>query len=211
MFTGIVQGIGQVESVEKKAGLNTLSICFPEGLTGSIALGASVAVNGCCLTVTSVNGQCITFDAMQETLAVTNIGKIEQGSRVNLERAAHFGDEIGGHQVSGHIFCQAGIVERTDTENNCTVWFSLPEKAKPYILHKGYIAIDGASLTVGEVLEGRFCVHLIPETLERTIISDCCAGYRVNIEVDPQTQVVVDTVERLLKARLQNKAKNIAP
>jgi riboflavin synthase len=143
----------------------------------------------------------VAFDLMQETLRVTNLGVLKVGDEVNVERAARFGDEIGGHAMSGHIFCQAKVVDVIETPDNRTLWFKLPPEAVKYVLTKGYIGIDGASLTVGQVDGPRFCVHLIPETLSRTTLGVRTPGEWVNIEIDPQTQAIVDTVERVLAAR----------
>lgn len=139
---------------------------------------------------------------MKETLRLTNLGDINVGDKVNLERAAKFSDEIGGHLMSGHIICTAEIAKIYTSENNRQIWFRMPsEDLMKYVLHKGFIGIDGISLTIGEVVGNRFCVHLIPETLSRTTLGKKRLGHRVNIEIDPQTQAVVDTVERVLAQR----------
>ncbi|MFS9538841.1 riboflavin synthase subunit alpha, partial [Klebsiella pneumoniae] len=162
----------------------------------------SVANNGCCLTVTEINGARISFDLMKETLRITNLGDIQVGDEVNVERAAKFSDEIGGHLMSGHIMTTAEIVKILTSENNRQIWFKVQDPTlMKYILYKGFIGIDGISLTVGEVTATRFCVHLIPETLQRTTLGAKKLGDRVNIEIDPQTQAVVDTVERVLAAK----------
>ncbi len=127
-----------------------------------MALGASVAHNGCCLTVTRVEGDLVSFDLMQETLRLTNLGKLQVGDKVNVERAARFGDEIGGHAMSGHIIGMAEVTSVIDTPNNRQVWYRLAPELMKYVLTKGYIGIDGISLTIGEVREREFCVHLIP-------------------------------------------------
>ena len=201
MFTGIVQGMAEVVAIEEKQDFRRHVVRLPQGLTSGIELGASIAHNGCCLTVTEVNGDLVAFDLMAETLRLTNLGALQVGGRVNVERAAKFGDEIGGHAMSGHIMCQARVDEVIRSPNNCTVWFSLPAEFAKYVLAKGYIGIDGCSLTVGTVDGNRFCVHLIPETLERTIIQFRQPGDAINIEIDPQTQAIVDTVERVLAQR----------
>ncbi|WP_459782365.1 riboflavin synthase subunit alpha, partial [Photobacterium sp. R1] len=154
-----------------------------------------------CLTVTHINGNHISFDLMQETLRVTNLGLLSPGDRVNIERAAKFGDEIGGHSMSGHIMTTAVVDEVIETENNYQIWFSLPADLMKYVFTKGYIGIDGASLTIGDVEGQRFNVNLIPETLNRTNLSARQKGDVINIEIDPQTQAVVDTVERVMAAR----------
>lgn len=201
MFTGIVQGTAEVVAIEKKDHFQTHVILMPEELKSGLAIGASVAHNGCCLTVTEIDGDRVSFDLMQETLNVTNLGLLKVGDSVNIERAAKFGDEIGGHSMSGHINVSTDIIEVITTPNNCTIWFRLPEDYQKYVLRKGYIGIDGCSLTIGEVKEGRFCVHLIPETLNRTLFGKRQAGDVVNLEIDPQTQAIVDTVERVLAAK----------
>ncbi len=152
--------------------------------------------------MTDINGARISFDLMKETLRITNLGDIQVGDEVNVERAAKFSDEIGGHLMSGHIMTTAEIVKILTSENNRQIWFKVQDPTlMKYILYKGFIGIDGISLTVGEVTATRFCVHLIPETLQRTTLGAKKLGDRVNIEIDPQTQAVVDTVERVLAAK----------
>ncbi len=197
MFTGIVQGVAVVESLDVRSGLTTFVIAFPEGSVDRVAIGASVAINGTCLTVTAQDGRRLWFDAMQETLRLTTLGKLTQGSRVNFERAARIGDEIGGHLLSGHIHCTAGVVGRETPENNCTLTFEVPGDWQKYLFPKGFIAVNGASLTIGDVTDNRFNVHLIPETLRATTFADIREGDRVNIEVDSQTQTIVDTLARM--------------
>lgn len=202
MFTGIVQGSGLVVAIEEKSNFRTHVVELPIDMLPELALGASVAHNGCCLTVTHIEGNRVSFDLMKETLRLTNLGDINVGDKVNLERAAKFSDEIGGHLMSGHIICTAEIAKIYTSENNRQIWFRMPsEDLMKYVLHKGFIGIDGISLTIGEVVGNRFCVHLIPETLSRTTLGKKRLGHRVNIEIDPQTQAVVDTVERVLAQR----------
>ncbi|BES85183.1 riboflavin synthase subunit alpha [Pectobacterium araliae] len=205
MFTGIVQGTASVVSIEEKSNFRTHVIQLPPDLLTGLTLGASVAHNGCCLTVTAIDGDRVSFDLMKETLRLTNLGDIHEGDVVNIERAAKFGDEIGGHVMSGHIMCTAEVVKIQVSENNHQIWFRLADEAlMKYVLHKGFVGIDGISLTVGEVIRGRFCVHLIPETLNRTTLGQKRLGHRINIEIDPQTQAVVDTVERVLASKQAN-------
>ncbi|TDR73875.1 riboflavin synthase subunit alpha [Paludibacterium purpuratum] len=201
MFTGIVQGMGELVALEEKQDFRRHVIRMPADMLNDLALGASVAHNGCCLTVSAIDANQVAFDLMQETLRVTNLGALRLGDRINLERAARFGDEIGGHAMSGHIYCQATVTEVIRTPDNRTLWFELPANAMKYVLTKGYIGVDGASLTIGAVRERQFCVHLIPETLQRTTLGARTVGERVNIEIDPQTQAIVDTVERVLAAQ----------
>ncbi|MBE1274491.1 riboflavin synthase subunit alpha [Enterovibrio baiacu] len=201
MFTGIVQGIGHIAKIEKQKDFQSHAVVFPSDMLEGLALGASVAHNGCCLTVTRIDQDIIWFDLMQATLALTNLGELVVGEKFNLERAAKFGDEIGGHSMSGHIMCMARVVDVIDSANNRQVWIEVPESITKYVFDKGYIGIDGISLTIGDVRDNRFCVNLIPETLNRTNMGWRKVGDNVNIEVDPQTQAVVDTVERVMAAR----------
>lgn len=201
MFTGIVQTTLAIQSIEKQPGLWTLQLELPDHMMAGLTLGASVALNGACLTVTTIEGNRVHFDVMMATLAITNLGSLEEGAWVNVERAAKFGDDIGGHQLSGHVFCTTEVVEVETPENNCIVWFAIPENVKPYIFDKGYIGLNGCSLTIAEVREDRFCVYLIPETLSITTYKSVQVGDPINLEVDSHTQVTVDTVERLLSQR----------
>ncbi len=202
MFTGIVQGMAQVVSIDAKEAFQTHHVKLVDDMAAGLEIGASVAHNGCCLTVTKIEGEVVSFDLMQETLRLTNLGDLKEGDSVNIERAAKFGDEIGGHSMSGHISSVVEIDEIVDTPNNRTIWFELPNYIAKYVLAKGYIGLDGCSLTIGQVEENRFNVHLIPETLQRTLFGSKHVGDKVNVEVDPQTQAIVDTVERVLAAKM---------
>ncbi len=199
MFTGIVQGKGQLVAVQEKDQFRTHVVAFPEALLPGLALGASVAHNGCCLTVTRVDGNQVHFDLMRETLRITNLGQLAVGNEVNLERAARFGDEIGGHAMSGHVHCMAEVVAIDQSDTNCRIAFALPAPWHKYVFDKGYIGVDGISLTVGAKTAQGFEVNLIPETLSRTVIGQRGLGCQVNIEIDPQTQAIVDTVARVLQ------------
>ena len=202
MFTGIVQGTAKIVSIEEKELFRTHVAELPDELLPGLALGASVAHNGCCLTVTAIEGNRVSFDLIKETLRVTNLGDLQPGDVVNIERAAKFSDEIGGHLMSGHIMTTAEICKIIQSENNREIWFKIQDPAQmKYILHKGFVGIDGISLTVGDVTKSKFCVYLIPETLERTTLGAKKLGHRVNIEIDPHTQAIVDTVERVLAQR----------
>ena len=201
MFTGIVQGTAEVVAITEKNNFRTHVLRLPEALLPGLEPGASVAHNGCCLTVTSIDGDEVSFDLMQETLKVTNLGELTVGGKVNVERAARFGDEIGGHAMSGHILGTATVSRVLPSENNHQVWFRVPQQWMRYIFTKGYIGIDGISLTIGDVEGDEFNVNLIPETLQRTNIGTRKIGDRINIEIDPQTQAIVDTVERVIAER----------
>ncbi|SEH08040.1 riboflavin synthase subunit alpha [Candidatus Venteria ishoeyi] len=201
MFTGIVQGQAKVLRFEKKSQAAHLVLELPADLRDKIALGGSIAVNGACLTVTAFEGAQVSFDLIMETLRVTNLGDLQPGSLVNVERAAKFNDEIGGHLLSGHVHTVAEISAIEQPEDNRVLTFKLEPQWQKYILNKGYIGLNGCSLTIAEVLENQFKVYLIPETLRITTFGTLQTGARVNIEIDTQTQAVVDTVERVLAQR----------
>ncbi|MGP9498691.1 MULTISPECIES: riboflavin synthase subunit alpha [unclassified Halomonas] len=208
MFTGIVQGTASIVEVHELDAFRTHVVALPLEMREGLEIGASVAHNGVCLTVTAIEGDNVSFDLMRETLRLTNLGALEPGGRVNIERAARFGDEIGGHSMSGHIICMAGVVAIEEAPNNRRLWFSLPDTVGRFVFEKGYIGVDGISLTVGDVRRAadnsgiEFSVNLIPETLSRTMLKERLPGDKVNIEIDPQTQVIVETVERVLAKRL---------
>lgn len=207
MFTGIVQGTAEVVAIKELEQFRTHVLRMPAEMREGLKTGASVAHNGVCLTATAIDGECVSFDLMRETLRLTNLGAVTEGSRVNIERAARFGDEIGGHSMSGHVICMATLSEIEEAPNNRRLWFTLSPEIGRFVFEKGYIGVDGISLTVGEVERNEqsdavaFCVNLIPETLARTSLGDRQVGDNVNIEIDPQTQVIVETVERMLSSR----------
>ena len=169
-----------------------------------LATGASVAVDGVCLTVTSIQDQLVSFDAVPETMNLTTIGALQPDSLVNIERSAKQGVEVGGHVLSGHVFDVAEIVTIERTANNREMTFQGSESWMKYVFLKGFLALNGASLTVSRVDKEshQFCVSLIPETLQRTNFGLLALGDRVNVEIDHQTQVIVDTVANLLADRL---------
>ena len=194
MFTGIVQGTGCIQSVSGDS-VVTIDVQIPS--TEGLEIGASVSIDGVCLTATSVSDT-VTFDVIPETLDRTTLGSLSSGSNVNVERALKFGDELGGHLLSGHIMGTAEIVgvENQDYTIQC------PVEMAEYIQEKGYIAVDGISLTVGKTRgEGGFDVHIIPETLRLTTLGSKGVGDQVNIEIDAMTQAVVETTKRLMESR----------
>jgi len=205
VFTGIVQGLAQVEAVEARAGLHTLRLSFPAGFAVDLGVGASVSVDGVCLTVTRVEDErTASFDVMQQTLQLTTLSALLPGSRVNVERAARDGAEIGGHPLSGHVDFQATLASVRRPENNHVMRIAVPAPWMRYVFAKGYIAINGASLTVSDAskAEGWFEVWLIPETLRMTTFADKAPGAALNIEIERSTQVMVDTVRDAVDERL---------
>ncbi|ABO23902.1 riboflavin synthase [Shewanella loihica] len=202
MFTGIVQATCEVVAIHKKDGLNTIEIAMPSHLKENLQRGASVANNGVCLTVTEMADDRVFFDVMEETLRLTNLAGLSVGSQVNIERSLTYGSEIGGHVLSGHVHTQATVVEVSHTPAHFDIRLEVDPKWMNYILYKGFVGVNGCSLTVGEVSESGFMLHLIPETLEITNLDEVAVGTMLNIEIDSQTQAIVDTVERVLAKRL---------
>lgn len=201
MFTGIVTHCAPVSSAEMKEGILRLVIDVPSGFTKGLERGASIAINGVCLTAIEWDDSFVSFDVIDETLNKTNLVGIQSGTLVNLERAARFGDEIGGHPLSGHIHTLAELVRVEQDEANVAMILAFEDAWKPYVISKGYIAINGCSLTIGKVEGNRFWLHLIPETLRVTNLDGMKPGTKLNIEIDHQTQVIVDTVERYMASR----------
>lgn len=205
MFTGIVQGTAKIANIADREGLRTFTLQFPEGFCQNLAIGASVSTDGVCLTVTEIlDANQATFDVMLQSLAITTLGSYREGDRANVERAAKDGAEIGGHPLSGHVDFTSEVVMVKSSDTNRLMRFSIPEAFRKYVFAKGYIAINGASLTVSEVnrAEGWFEVWLIPETRRMTVFEDKQVGDSVNIEIERSTQVVVDTVRETVQESL---------
>jgi riboflavin synthase len=200
MFTGIIRGIGKIAEIESLPGLTRLSISIPSDLMGNLEMGASIAVDGVCLTVVRFTSNEVSFDLIQETLDKTNLKFLKKGDLVNIERSARFGDEIGGHILSGHIYGTATVHSVKRTENNWAVFFQCPVEWTNYLFPKGYIALNGTSLTLVDVdkEKGHFSVHLIPETLKRTTFGIKKEHDPINVEIDAQTQTIVDSIARIL-------------
>lgn len=197
MFTGIVQGMGEIVSIDNHDSIRTFEIEFPQGFAADIAIGASVAIDGTCLTVTKiVSPTRLSFDVIQQTLNVTTLGGYAKGHPVNIERAAKDGAEIGGHPLSGHVDFSAVIETVTIMDGNKIIRFSVPPKFMRYIFAKGFIAVNGCSLTISDADREAnwFEVWLIPETRRVTTFEAKKAGDTVNIEIERQTQIIVDTV-----------------
>ena len=207
MFTGIVQGVAQIGRIEDRSGLRTLRLSFPSGFDSGLQIGASVSVDGVCLTATALHADAADFDVMQQTLSLTTLGALNQGSAVNVERAAKEGAEVGGHALSGHIDFQATVTQVRTPENNRVLRIAVPAPWMRYVFAKGYIAVDGASLTVAEAQRevgdaGWFEVWLIPETMRMTTFAHKREGDALNIEIERQTQVIVDTVRAAVHEQL---------
>ncbi len=208
MFTGIVQGIAEVARVAERPGLRSFTLGFPPGFAQGLEIGASVAVDGVCLTVTALRGvDSADFDVMQQSLRLTSLAGLQPGSRINAERAAKEGAEVGGHVLSGHVDVMGTLVDVRRPQNNHVLRIALPAPWMRYVFAKGYIAVNGASLTVAELqrepgASGWFEVWLIPETLRMTTFGAKQPGDALNIEIERATQVMVDTVRDALDERL---------
>ena len=195
MYTGIVAGTCRVLAVEDGEEVCSFVVDLG-GHDDGLEIGASVALDGVCMTVVAIDGSQIRFDAIPETLERTTLSGLEEGGWVNVERSLRVGDELGGHILSGHVMTTAGILAKTERGEGIDLVVENPAAARPYILEKGFIAVDGMSLTIGEVSDRGFSLHIIPETLRVTTIGDKGVGEKVNIEVDSRTQAVVETVMR---------------
>ena len=195
MFTGLIAELGKITAIDKGESSAVFTIAAP-ALISQIALGDSVAVNGVCLTATSIAGDTFTADVMVQTLAVTSLSQAAVGGAVNLELAALLNTRMGGHLVQGHVDEVATVVAITPGEKWTQLDITMPEKLAKYIVNQGSICLDGVSLTVGEINDSNnvVTVWLIPETLERTNLSTKKSGDLINIEVD----VLAKYVERLL-------------
>ena len=208
MFTGIVQGVAQVDALIDREGLRSFTLRFPAGFAQDLAIGASVACDGVCLTVTRLRGpDAADFDVMQQSLALTTLSSLREGSPINVERAARDGAEVGGHPLSGHVDFQARLGELRTPANNRVLRIEVPAPWMRYVFAKGYIAVNGASLTVAEAHRepggsGWFEVWLIPETLRMTTFGGKQPGDALNIEIERSTQVVVDTVRDAIEEKL---------
>ncbi|MGB1689684.1 MAG: riboflavin synthase subunit alpha [Candidatus Poseidoniaceae archaeon] len=193
MFTGIVAGTGEISSMAGEEVIRFV-IDFSKVSTDGLVTGASVSV-------VEIDSSKISFDAIPETLEKTTLGSKQVGDSVNLERALKMGDELGGHLLSGHIMGMGKISGRVEGDENLDLMIECPSGIMKFVQEKGYIAIDGISLTIGEVNDYSFALHLIPETISLTTIGTKNIGESVNIEVDSMTQTIVTTVERILEAR----------
>ena len=195
MFTGLIAELGRITAIEKGESSAVFTVSAP-ALVSQIALGDSVAVNGVCLTATSITGDAFTADVMVQTLAVTSLSQLSVGSPVNLELAALLNTRMGGHMVQGHVDGVATVVGLTPGEKWAQFDITVPEKLAKYIVNQGSICLDGVSLTVGEINDANnvVTVWLIPETLERTNLAAKQPGDLINVEVD----VLAKYVERLL-------------
>jgi riboflavin synthase len=183
MFTGLVQSLAEVAEISSEPPAARLTIREAQ-IAAQAKMGDSIAINGCCLTVIAIQGDCLAFQAGEETLSRTNLGELTPGSMVNLEQSLRAGDAIGGHYVTGHIDAVGTVHSRHDDADWCTMWFHAPAAQLAQMASKGSVAVDGVSLTLVEVEADKFSVALIPHTLSMTTLGTYRVGDRVNIETD---------------------------
>ena len=198
MFSGIVQTVGKIESIKDKNHIKTIRIETHGNYLEDIAIGQSVSVDGVCLSLVKKNNEYCEFEAVEETINRTTLGSYKQGSKVNLEKSLKFGDTVGGHFVSGHIHTRGRIVEVELVGESKNILVEIEEKWIKYLTEKGYISVNGASITIGKVSKNTFYVHLIPETLKTTNLDELIYDNYVNLEFDQTTIAIVDTTERLI-------------
>ncbi|KRO34959.1 MAG: riboflavin synthase subunit alpha [SAR86 cluster bacterium BACL1 MAG-120828-bin5] len=198
MFTGIVTAQGLIKRIQNQPNYTTLSIKAPKGFAQNLKRGASVAVNGVCLTVKKGSTNHLEFDVITETLDKTNLKLLNKNEKVNLERSMVATSEIGGHLVSGHIFGVGVIKSINDRGDTKDLRIQAPAAMMQYLFYKGYIALNGCSLTVGKVLKSSFNIHLIPETIKVTNFQSLQKGDLVNIEIDQTTLNIVETIKKIM-------------
>jgi len=198
MFTGIVQGVGTVRAIEPRGGDVTIFIDTGAVSLADIELGGSIAVSGVCLTATQHTASSFAADVSRETLALTTLGGLVAGTKVNLEKALLAGQALGGHYVTGHVDGVGQVVSRHDDARSVRMEFVVPPELARYVARKGSICIDGVSLTVNGAAGDRFDVNLVPHTLEVTTLGGLQAGSRVNLEVD----IIARYVERMMRPEL---------
>ena len=201
MFSGIVQTVGKIESIKDKNHIKTIRIETYGDYLEDIATGQSVSVDGVCLSLVKKNNEYCEFEAVEETINRTTLGRYKQGTKVNLEKSLKFGDTVGGHFVSGHIHTRGRIVEVELVGESKNILVEIEEKWIKYLTEKGYISVNGASITIGKVSKNTFYVHLIPETLKTTNLDELIYDNYVNLEFDQATIAIVDTTERLINQK----------
>jgi riboflavin synthase len=201
MFTGIVSGKGHVQKIVRYEDYISLIIKAPKGFSKNLIKGASVAVNGVCLTVKKGKTDILEFDVIEETLQKTNLKDISKSSKVNLERSMTAKTEIGGHLVSGHIHGTGEVLKVINRQATKDLQIKIPTSLREYFFYKGYVALDGCSLTIGKVLKTSFYIHLIPETVSVTTFKDIKKGDLINIEVEQSTINTVETVKKIMSQR----------
>ena len=198
MFTGIIKGTGTIVDINKNNSVLNLDVKIPQPIAKRLTIGDSLALDGVCLTVTGISDGNVSFDVVNETQNRTIISNYNKNSVINLETSLEFGQQVGGHLVSGHVQTLGTIKEVEIDGDAKNILFEIPDDYCKYIFEKGYIAINGCSLTIGKVIKNTFYVHLIPETLRSTNLDSLIYGDTANLELDQNTITIVDTTERIL-------------
>jgi riboflavin synthase len=202
MFTGIVSGQGYIRKINNNIDYASITIKAPAGFSKNLKRGASVAVNGVCLTAKKGATDLLEFDVITETLEKTNFKLLSKGNKVNLERSMKANTEIGGHLVSGHIHGVGVIKSINDRGQTKDLRIQPPASLMEYLFYKGYVGLNGCSLTIGKVFKSSFNIHLIPETIKVTNFQKMKKGDLINIEID---QTTINTVETIKKIMLERK------
>jgi riboflavin synthase len=204
MFSGITKGLYEVTTLSKSPSLISYTVNLSPDLCKNLNNGDSVSIDGVCQTLVSLTGTQASFQAIQETLDKTTLNELTLGNYVSIERSLHWGDENNGHEVSGHVFGTAYVHQKIMDNENLTLVIQCNPSWMKYILPKGFIAVDGSSLTVGNTYpdQGLFYIHLIPETLRITNFAHKQLNDKINIEFEHKTKTIVDTVERILADKL---------
>ena len=198
MFTGIIKGTGTIVDINKNNSVLNLDVKIPQPIAKRLTIGDSLALDGVCLTVTGISDGNVSFDVVNETQNRTIISNYNKNSVINLETSLEFGQQVGGHLVSGHVQTLGTIKEVEIDGDAKNILFEIPDDYCKYIFEKGYIAINGCSLTIGKMIKNTFYVHLIPETLRSTNLDNLIYGDTANLELDQNTITIVDTTERIL-------------
>ena len=201
MFSGIVEGKGKIVELKFKKDSIYIEILPPKNFSKNLKKGASISVDGVCLTSLDSGKKVLKFDVIEETLSRTNLKNLKKGSQVNLERSITSSTEIGGHLMSGHIHFTGNIKKIICKESTKDILVGFPKKYGEYIFEKGYIGINGCSLTLGKVNQNSFYLHLIPETLSVTNLDTLSVKSSVNVEIDQTTITTVETVKNILAAQ----------
>ena len=205
MYSGIAQAVAPIVALEPGDGSTRCVVRLPERLLEGLQVGGSVSVDGVCLTATGIERELVAFDISDGTMAVTNLGDREAGHRVNIERSLRAGDENGGHTVTGHVSGTARVAAINTGGGATVLRLTIPEAHRRYVFSRGFLAVNGCSLTVAEIDEasGDVTINLIPETIRQTSFADYRIGDRINYEVELQTRIMVDTIERCIRQSLQ--------
>ena len=199
MFSGIVQEIGIIDSLVEGNEHLTITVSCSKDFAKDKKVGDSVSVDGVCLTITKKTNSTLTFDAVKETLDRTIIKNYAKGSYVNIESSLSYGGSVGGHLMSGHIHLKGIVKEVLIVGDSKDIVIDTSSEWSKYLSEKGYIGINGCSITIGKINDSRFQIHLIPETLKTTNLDNLVFGDEINLEIDQSTIVIVDTTERVLK------------